>query len=162
MDLTTLITSAKGAVSPLVSALPDWSAVAQYLPITLNVTGVPYGILAVYILWVFYLALTNLMRAKEAGKLTKPAYALGIPLLVVGYALDVLCNIIIMTIVFVEIPKEWTVTARLTRHSKGSDWRAKASGFICSNFLDVFDPSGCHCGDAPAPAAPTDSAPAVK
>ena len=41
-----------------------------------------------YALWIFYLAVMNLARAKRAGLLTTTAKVLGYPVLIVGYVLD--------------------------------------------------------------------------
>jgi len=40
-----------------------------------------YGFGSMYVLWVFYLAVMNLKRARDAGTLTKPALVLGMPVL---------------------------------------------------------------------------------
>jgi hypothetical protein len=102
--------------------------------------------LAFYILWFFYLAIMNLKRAKESGKLNKTATYLGAPLLVIGYILDFLVNIF-LTIPFLELPHEFTVTARLKRHVCHSiGWRKSLACFFIP-LLDPFDPSGKHITD---------------
>jgi len=102
--------------------------------------------LAFYILWIFYLAVMNLARAHEAGTLKPIAYKLGIPILVVGYILDVLINWTLLTIMFLEPPYELTVSARLSRHFKApTGYRRVVSVWICANLLDTFDTSGTHC-----------------
>ncbi len=45
-------------------------------------------ILSTWMLWVFYLAVMNLKRAKEAGQLSRTALIFGTPVLWVGYVLD--------------------------------------------------------------------------
>lgn len=102
---------------------------------------------AVYALWIFYLAVMCLKRAKDADLLHKRARIFGTPVLIVGYALDVLVNIIVMTVLLGELPHETTVTARLKRHLKTSTgWRLKvARGFV--PLLDPFDPSGRHISE---------------
>ena len=101
--------------------------------------------LSIYVLWIFYLAVMNLKRAKDAGQMTKTALILGYPIVIVGYLFDVLVNIFVITLVFVELPHEWTVTARLSRLKYTAGWRAKLAKWFCENLLDQFDPSGCHC-----------------
>ena len=101
-------------------------------------------ILAIWLLWVFYLAVMNLKRAKDAGQLSKTALVLGAPVLWIGYLLDAFVNITLMTIVLLEFPKEILVTDRLIRHSKAtSGWRLKVVYWF-QPLLDPFDPSGRH------------------
>lgn len=100
--------------------------------------------LSLYALWVFYLAVMNLKRVKDQNKLVKWAYWFGMPVLIIGYALDVIVNYLVMTALFLEPPKKLeTVTSRLKRHKKDTGWR----GLIVAWFepmLDPFDPSGDH------------------
>lgn len=100
---------------------------------------------SIYVLWIFYLAVMNLKRAKDAGTMTKTALILGYPIAIVGYLFDILVNIFVITLVFIELPHEWTVTARLSRLKNTSGWRASMANWFCKNLLDQFDPSGCHC-----------------
>jgi hypothetical protein len=102
--------------------------------------------LSFWLLWVFYLAVMNLKRAGDAGQLTKTAKIMGFPVLFVGLLIDFLVNIFVASFIFLELPQETLVTARLARHIKGPDsWRKKVAKWICSTLLDSFDPSGKHC-----------------
>ncbi len=106
---------------------------------------VPFFFL-IYALWVFYLAVMNLKRARDDGKLSTMAHVLGMPILWVGLLLDILSNVFVMTILLLELPKESLVTTRLKRHIQtGTGWRYRFSKWFCENLLDTFDPSGCHC-----------------
>jgi hypothetical protein len=97
-----------------------------------------------YVLWVLFLAVMNLSRAKKAGTLSKPALILGTPVLFVGYLLDFLLNVFVMTIVLAEMPDELTVSARLKRHRKESTgWRLAVVHWF-EPLLDPYDPSGDH------------------
>lgn len=99
-----------------------------------------------YLLWLLYLAVMSLFRAKKENKLTKPAYLLALPILYAGYLTDFLVNVIICTVLFLEPPKELLVTARVSRHKKeGHGYRKFIATWICVNLLDGFDPKGCHC-----------------
>lgn len=100
--------------------------------------------LVVYALWIFYLAVMNLKRASDAGKLSKPARFLGTPVLVIGYVLDFASNLI-FTIPFLDLPRETTVTFRLKRYAAGPDgWRKRATLWFADDLLDDFDPSNKH------------------
>jgi hypothetical protein len=113
---------------------------------------------AIYLLWLFYLAVMSLMRASAAGTLRRPAYILAVPVVSIGLLIDVSVNFLIVSILLWELPHwtpaptarlririEWTVTARLSRHKHDSaGWRQKVAQWIGDNLLDPFDPSGHH------------------
>lgn len=101
-------------------------------------------ILSFYALWLFYLAVMNLQRARDAGTLTRTAYLMGLPILYVGLLLDSLINQIWMSVILLELPREWLVSARLQRHFHGTGWRQAVAVWFAVNLLDVFDPSGRH------------------
>jgi hypothetical protein len=99
---------------------------------------------ATYALYVFYAAVMNIKRVRDAGKLTWVGKALGYPTLVIGLVLDLFVNLTLMTIVLLELPRELTVTARLKRHHKESTgWRLAVVKFF-EPVLDPLDPSGDH------------------
>lgn len=99
----------------------------------------------VYCLWLFYLAVMNLKRAKDEGRLSKVAHAFGMPILFAGYLLDFFCNMVPFTIFMLDLPKETTVTARMKRYVKGqAGWRKSFAVWFADNLLDDFDPSGKH------------------
>lgn len=100
---------------------------------------------SVYLLWGLYIIVMALQRAKRAGTLPLASLVLGTPLIIAGVILDALVNIVVMTIVLLDRPREWLVTARLKRHCGQPTWRGKVSKWICHNLLDAFDPDGKHC-----------------
>jgi hypothetical protein len=105
-----------------------------------------FSVTSFYTLWIFYLALMNLDRAKGNGTLTSTALYLGYPLLGVGYALDIFLNLTVCTILFLEVPRELTVTSRLSRHILDqTGYRKLVALWMCTNLLNTFDPSGTHC-----------------
>ena len=102
------------------------------------------AVMACYGLWVFYLAVMNLKRVRDNGKLSPWALRFGYPVLLTGYILDVLVNWFVVTILLLEFPRETTVTARLKRHNRESTgWRLAMVKFF-EPLLDPFDPSGDH------------------
>lgn len=102
------------------------------------------GLGSTYALWIFYLAVMGLKRAKDAGLLSTTAKCLGYPVLIVGYVLDCFVNITVMTVLLLEIPKETTVTSRLKRHNETSTGWRKAVALWAEPLLDPYDPSGNH------------------
>jgi hypothetical protein len=103
-----------------------------------------YTVLSFYIMWVFYLAVMNLKRVRDEKKLTPLVTAVASPLIASAIALDVLLNVIVLTVVFMEIPKEYTISQRLRRYNNTEKgYRLKVAKFM-EQFLDPFDPSGEH------------------
>jgi hypothetical protein len=102
-------------------------------------------LLAVWLLYVFYAAVMAFKRARDAGQMAWPMKVFGYPALFVGLLLDAAVNVTVCTVLFLELPREWLVTARLSRHILGDGWRAVVAVWICENLLDELDPSGCHC-----------------
>ncbi len=106
------------------------------------------GLASIYALWVFYLAVMHLKRARDNGTLSRPALYLGYPVLLVGYALDVFVQIVVASVLFMDIPREWTLTGRLKRYlylEPPGTWREAAAAWMCAHLLDQFDPDGRHC-----------------
>ena len=97
-----------------------------------------------YALWVFYLAVMNLARVKRQQGLSTVVKVFGYPVLFIGYLLDVFVNVTLCTVLFLELPKETTVTARLKRHNRyGEGWRQRLARWF-EPLLDPFDPNGDH------------------
>ena len=95
-------------------------------------------------LWVFYLAVMHLREARDAGRIPRFAYLPGMVALFAGYALDFFVNVVVITVVMLEVPRETTVTARLKRHRDDSGWRGAIARWLAAQLLDPFDPSGRH------------------
>lgn len=100
-----------------------------------------------HILWVHYVAMMRLKMVRDEGKLTTAAKVFGYPALVMGLILDLVVNVFVGTVLFVEPPQEWTLSARLTRLGEGnSGWRRRRADRIRKALLDHIDPSGIHRG----------------
>ena len=102
-----------------------------------------YGLL--FALWVFYVAAMHVQ--KYLGQLNWFAKFNAYVLLLIGVVIDFVCNMV-LTIPFVDPPREWLVTARLQRYhgeSYAGTWRARWADWVCTHLLDQFDPDGDHC-----------------
>jgi len=64
-------------------------------------------------------------------------------LFIIGYILDIAVNWFVMSVMLLELPKEFTVTKRLKRHKQKGGWRGKVAEWF-EPLLDPFDPSGNH------------------
>ena len=98
-----------------------------------------------YALFAIYILVMGIHRAHLSKRLSGPVLWLCMPMVALGYAMDCLFNLTIASLVFVERPKEWLLTARLQRHLAGIGWRAKLAHLICDHLLDPFDPTDKHC-----------------
>jgi hypothetical protein len=105
------------------------------------------GVVAyLWVFWYVYILVMGLYRAHLDKRLSRFTYVLAAPALVVGYAMDIVANVTIASVVFFEPPREWLVTSRLKRHIAGyGGWRHRLATWICDHLLDVFDPKGDHC-----------------
>jgi hypothetical protein len=108
-------------------------------------TYVAASMTALYALWVLFLAVMSLKHAYDNNTISKPAFIFGYPLLLVGLTIDLLVNVFVASLVLLELPREFTVSDRLSRLIKGKGWRKDGACWFCAKFLDVFDPSGKHC-----------------
>lgn len=102
------------------------------------------------IFWYMYVLVMGLYRAYLSGRLKGLTLYLSYPAVITGYLVDLLANYTVFTVVFLEIPHRplELVTDRLTRYLDDeltTHWRYKLSLSICSNLLDLFDPSDDHC-----------------
>ena len=118
----------------------------NHLAITLTTVGVYLA--SIYVLWILFLAVMSLKRAKDNGTLTVVAKYLGWPIFGLGYLMDFLLNIFPFSLIVADFPEEWTISVHIERLLKeGNSWQQAVCRFICHNLLDAFDPSGNHCGD---------------
>jgi hypothetical protein len=112
-----------------------------------------FALAVLYGLWLFYLAVMNLKRAKDAGTLTRVALFFGWPLLLAGLVLDLIANVLVATLIFADMPAELTVTARLKRYvrEQPGSWRAsmlRTSSVTCPcrhsySYVGMDSPIGC-------------------
>lgn len=106
-----------------------------------------YALLACWACWVLFVCIMRLQMLRDAGQLTIGQKILGYPTLVVGLVLDVALNWLVCTVLFLEFPREATVSARLWRHSNDEPgWRQKLALIIRQQLLDTADPRGIHRG----------------
>ena len=94
-----------------------------------------------YVLWVMFLAV---MALKAAWKvLPVEIKVIAVPAVTVAILFDVAFNVV-SSILFADMPREWTFSQRVGRYQKEGGWRALIAKWICSRLLDPFD-AGEHC-----------------
>lgn len=97
-----------------------------------------------YLFFIMYVASMGMIRAHAEKKLNPLLWALCIPFVAVSIVLDFINNMIVFTLLFAELPREWLVTDRLKRHVKQHTIRGKVARYIGNTILNPFDHSGDH------------------
>lgn len=97
---------------------------------------------------VFFTSVMHFKQVRDSGVLDTlnwTSRAVAYLTLYVGLVLDVLLNIFVMSVVFVELPKELLTTSRIRRHKFGSQgWRKRVALWFCRNYLTPFDSGHCN------------------
>lgn len=118
---------------------------------------IKFAALSVGTLWlllVFFWACMTLKRIRNAGLLAPQTKLFGYPTLCVGLVIDFVGNVIPVSIILLEVPREWTVSSRLKRHNGSAitasglrgalqRWRKSVAAWA-EPMLDPADPSGDH------------------
>lgn len=104
--------------------------------------------------WVIYVAVMNIKRVRDSGVKLHPAtLAFCLVAAVIGGVLDFYLNVILFTVLSLQLPKQWTVSKRLQTYHRlpapptnwRERWRYALASWVCGNLLSPFDPSGEHC-----------------
>lgn len=97
---------------------------------------------------VFYTSVMHFRIVRDSGVLDTLHWSsrgIAYLTLLVGLVLDFLLNVLVMSVVFVELPKELLTTSRIRRHKFGqSVWRKRVAVFFCNNYLSPFDAKHCE------------------
>ena len=97
-----------------------------------------------YLFFIMYVASMAMIRAHAEKKLNGLLWVLCLPFVAVSIVLDFINNLIVFTLLFAELPREWLVTERLKRHVKQHTIRGKVARYIGNTILNPFDHSGDH------------------
>ena len=109
-----------------------------------------FGLLWTIGLWFVY-RIAMVCKKREAALRAGPRWQLYAAYLwlAAGLVLDVVYNVVVGTILFLDLPRELTLTARLRRYradaSTHIDLRYRLATFICTRLLNPYDPGGSHC-----------------
>jgi hypothetical protein len=113
---------------------------------TISLSFVAFILLTLWALWVLYIAMMNVKRVTLTKPLPWQAKMLVYPTMVVFEAIEFIANVIVLTVLFFDWPKEIRVSDRLRRYWKKPakyGWRLHVVKFI-KPMLDPFDPAGPH------------------
>lgn len=104
-----------------------------------------YSLSAFWCLWVLFLAVMNLGQAKVEGKLHGFALYAGYTVLGVGLLVDLVVQVLVASVLWLELPRELTVSERVARLCKsGIGWRKDLALWFRRVLLAPFDRSGGH------------------
>lgn len=104
-------------------------------------------LLSPWILWIIFAAVMRLKQLREAGTLTIAMKVFGYPALALGLLIDFVVNVVFGTVVFLQVPRELTLSTRLWKLSTaGNGYRQRWALWLRVNLLDAVDPAGVHRG----------------
>ena len=106
-----------------------------------------YAVLYLWVFWYAYILVMGLYRAQLQGRLKGFVFVLALPAVILGYVMDIVCNLTLASVLFLDPPRQWLVTKRLQSYIKDcpGTWRGRLAAWVCHNLLDYFDPTGRHC-----------------
>lgn len=112
--------------------------------VSLSLVGFILGTL--WALWVLYIAMMNIKRVAATQPMPLRVKMLVYPTMAVFEVIEVIANVIVCTILFLDLPREVRVSDRLRRYYRRPDrygWRLHIVLFL-KPMLDPFDPTGPH------------------
>lgn len=107
---------------------------------------VTFVLLTLWSLWILYVAMMNINAVSQVQSLPWQSKLLVYPTVVVFEIVELIANILVCTLIFLDFPQEWTVSERLRRYKRNPEragWRMLLVKFI-KPMLDPFDPTGPH------------------
>ena len=113
---------------------------------TISLSFVVFVLLTLWALWVLYIAMMNIKRATLIKPLPWQAKLLVYPTMAVFEVIEFIANVVVLTVLFFDWPREIRVSDRLRRYWKRPakyGWRLHVVKFI-KPMLDPFDPAGPH------------------
>jgi len=140
-SIVSIATSGAGQILGLAA-----SVLAMLESLGIPVKWIWFAILVPYLLfsatYVYYCAVIKLKSVWDG--LHWIIKALMVPHVILGFCLDVLVNVVIGTLLGMELPKEWLFTARLKRwRYQEEGWRETLAVWLCEKGLNPIDPYHC-------------------
>ncbi len=118
------------------------------MTITITVGVVLAAIILTAMLFTFYLSYCALNVAYKSGKLaTTPLLVRAVcwSIFIVALTLDVLFNVTVGTLAFLELPelRRLTFTMRCKKHMHDMGWRGDIARWVCHGWLNPFEDGHC-------------------
>lgn len=110
--------------------------------------AVTASILFVFTLFALYLSYVTLRVARDNGKLASApriVQAVCWTILIVAFGLDIVFNLTVGTIAFLELPSlhRPTFTMRCKKHMASMSWRGRLARWVCEGWLNPFEAGHC-------------------
>lgn len=96
-----------------------------------------------WLYWMWFVFVGGIHIIQKWDSLPWPAKVLGAGPAIYAFLLDVVLNIVLLSVIFWDRPKEWTMTDRFHRYQKSPGLRATISRWVCQNLLNPFDREHC-------------------
>lgn len=112
----------------------------------ISVSLVGFIFFTLWFLWILYVAMMNVKAAIIKNNLPWQAKLMVYPTSAIFDIIEIIANIFVCTLIFLDIPKEITVSNRLRRYVAKPErygWRLSIVNFV-KPMLDPFDPAGPH------------------
>lgn len=93
---------------------------------------------SLFLLFLLWIIITGLGRARDEGRLSPLITRIGIVISYIGIVWDVLCNLLICTFIFLDIPHEPTLSQRLRRLVLTTGWRSRLAILFAVNLINPF------------------------
>lgn len=88
--------------------------------------------------WLLWIVVAGLMRAEAEKRVSPHVRQFGLLVVAYGLVWDVLCNIFICTVLFLDLPREPTFSQRLRRLVTGRGWRQRLALWFAVNLINPF------------------------
>lgn len=112
----------------------------------ISLSTIAFMLVTLWALWILYVAMMNIKSVSDRGPLPWQSKIIVYPTTIIFSIVEVLANCIVCTIIFLDMPKEITVSSRLRRYNTNPStlaWRMSIVKFV-KPMLDPFDPEGPH------------------
>lgn len=88
--------------------------------------------------WLLWIIISGLSRAAKEDRLSPLIIHIGVAVAAFGLAWDVLCNILICTFLFLDFPREPTLSQRLRRLVVSTGWRKSLAIWFAVSLVNPF------------------------
>jgi hypothetical protein len=108
--------------------------------------AIVFGLIILWALWILYIAMMNIKRIAATETMPLRVKLLVYPTVAVFEIVEFVANVVVCTVIFLDLPREVRVSDRLRRYYRRPTkygWRLHIVLFI-KPMLDPFDPTGPH------------------